>query len=66
MDAIERASELSKARTLELDAAFLEIVCQKFDTVEQLKAAVLEVASANRKLASEIRAEVDIDDFRRN
>lgn len=64
MDDIQRATELTKAKVLELNAALLEIACMKMATYEELKAAVLMIASDGRRMSAEIRFEVE--GFKRN
>lgn len=64
MDDIQREAELTKAKVLELNAAMLEITCLKMTTYEELKAAVLRVAADGRRMAAEIRFEVE--GFKRN
>lgn len=64
MDDIERESELTKARVLELNAAMLEIACQQTWTYEELKKAILQVAADGRAMCAEIRERVE--GFKRN
>jgi len=64
VDDIQREAELTKAKVLELNAAMLEITCLKMTTYEELKAAVLRVAADGRRMAAEIRFEVE--GFKRN
>jgi hypothetical protein len=55
VDEIEREAELTKARVLELNAAMLEIACLRMLTYEELKAAILQVASDGRSMCAAIR-----------
>lgn len=61
MDEIHRAVELAKARTLELDAAYLEIIVEKAETQKSyasLAARIREAVAMMKDQCREIRATV--------
>ena len=58
MDEIERASELAKARVLELDAAALTIALHRAKTFEELQGYIRDLISDSNTLCKEIRDKV--------
>lgn len=66
MDEVTRAVELTKARILAVDASAIRVMCHKAESHEELKGALLELASSMDKLRADILSEVAKFDTRRN
>ena len=58
MNRLTRAVELTKARVLELEAAYLECTLEICDTHDELVTALREHIAGNKKQCQEIRDEV--------